>query len=130
MTCFLEDDPSYRGAIGHLLSATGSELLAGGPRTLAGTRCYNSAFLIGPTGEIAARYDEQYLPPFAEHFPFGSIGLLRRHFGGEAMPSPRASEVVASALSPTLADAYVGSRISSIGARAPGRPIGCGRRRT
>ena len=83
MTFFLEDEPLYRKSIGSLLQRPGIQLVAGGPRTSgeSSPRYHNSAFLIGPDGEILSRYDKQRLLPFAEYFPFASVDLLRREFG-------------------------------------------------
>jgi apolipoprotein N-acyltransferase len=84
MTFFVEDEPLYRQAIARVLAPAGAELLAGGVRVedRDGTsRYYNSAFLLGPTADVVARYDKEALLPFAEHFPFGSIAVLKREFG-------------------------------------------------
>jgi len=82
MTFFLEDEPLYRAAIGHLLSPYGAELVAGGPHAVGApaTRYYNSAFLVSPDGRVLARYEKQRLLPFAEYFPFAGVALLRREF--------------------------------------------------
>ena len=82
MTFFLDDEPAYRRAIARVLAPSGAELVAGGPRAV-GTRVpvyYNSAFLISPQGNVVARYDKQFLLPFAEHFPFPALDFLRRRF--------------------------------------------------
>ena len=83
MTFFLEEEPSFRTALASVLTPLHAQLVAGGPRrvgTEKTTQYYNSAFAIAPSGEIVASYDKQRLLPFAEYFPFGGIGLLRRHF--------------------------------------------------
>jgi apolipoprotein N-acyltransferase len=82
LTFFLEDEHLYRAAIAHLLTPTATQLLTGGPRTdgEAKAKYYNSAFLVGADGTVVARYDKQQLLPFAEYFPFDSVGLLRRQF--------------------------------------------------
>jgi apolipoprotein N-acyltransferase len=85
MTFFLEGAVNYQEALGHLLSARGAQLLAGGPRwdaDAAGAHYYNSMFLIAPEGGILARYDKEQLLPLAESFPLGSGRLVRRQFGG------------------------------------------------
>jgi apolipoprotein N-acyltransferase len=84
MTFFVEDEPLFRQSIGSVLRPADVELLAGGVRVedREGTpRYYNAAFLLAPSGEIEGHYDKQLLLPFAEYFPFGSIGILRREFG-------------------------------------------------
>jgi apolipoprotein N-acyltransferase len=98
MTFFVEEEPVYRDAIARELGAGGAELVAGGPHATAGDapRYFNSTFLVAPDGEIRARYDKQYLVPFAEYFPLRSFDLLRRTFervrvfdpGGPAMLLP------------------------------------------
>ena len=94
MTFFLEDEPNYRAALGYMLSPLRTQLVAGGPRTVgkAAQRYYNSAFAIAPDGSILATYDKQRLLPFAEYFPFGGVGLLRRQFARvrEFVPGGRA----------------------------------------
>ncbi|HUI24449.1 MAG TPA: apolipoprotein N-acyltransferase [Candidatus Kryptonia bacterium] len=82
MTFFLEDEPTYRAALGYMLSPTQTQLVTGGPRQISQSppHYYNSGFLVAPTGDIVATYDKQQLLPFAEYFPFGGIELLRRQF--------------------------------------------------
>jgi apolipoprotein N-acyltransferase len=97
-TFFLADEPAYRRAIGRLLEPYGLQLLAGGPRTVAGdpVRYHNTAFLVAPTGEILSWYDKERLLPFAEYFPIVRIDFLRRRFarvrtfsaGGPTPPLP------------------------------------------
>jgi apolipoprotein N-acyltransferase len=83
MTFFLDREPGYRWAIGKVLSAEGAELVAGAPRAVeAGEPAFfNSIYLISGEGEILARYDKEYLLPFAEFFPFRGMDLLKRRFG-------------------------------------------------
>jgi apolipoprotein N-acyltransferase len=93
MTFFVADEPLYRQSIASVLAPPDVELLAGGVRVedREGTpRYYNAAFLLAPTGEIVAHYDKQQLLPFAEYFPFNSIGVLKREFGRvrEFTPGP------------------------------------------
>jgi apolipoprotein N-acyltransferase len=82
LTFFLEDEPLYRKAIAALQRPADLELVIGGPRTTRGdTPAYfNSIFVLSPSGDITARYDKEYLVPFAEYFPF-QIDVMRRHFG-------------------------------------------------
>ena len=98
MTFFLADEPLYRASIARVLSARGTEIVAGGPFAdpAVSERYFNSAFLIEPNGEILARYDKQYLVPFSEYFPFAGVDFLRRRFdrvrvfshGGQAQLLP------------------------------------------
>jgi apolipoprotein N-acyltransferase len=84
MTFFLDQEPLYRRSLASLLGPADLELVAGGPRAAgdeAAPLFFNTVFTISPAGEIVGRYDKEYLVPFAESFPFGSDGLLRRSFG-------------------------------------------------
>jgi len=83
LSFFLDDEPLYRAAIAHVLAPSGSELVAGGPRTADGREppYHNTTFLLHADGEIAAWYDKRDLLPFAERFPWQSATLLRRRFG-------------------------------------------------
>jgi len=82
MSFFLADEPLYRRAIGRVLAAADVTLVAGGPYAVPDSRnaYYNSVFAIGTDGEIAERYDKEYLVPFSEYFPFASVEFLRRRF--------------------------------------------------
>jgi apolipoprotein N-acyltransferase len=82
MTFFLADEPLYLRGIARVLQSTDVELVAGGPYAVPDRKAHylNSVFLIRPDGEIAGRYDKQYLVPFSEYFPFASIEFLRRRF--------------------------------------------------
>jgi apolipoprotein N-acyltransferase len=83
MTFFVAEAPGHRQAIGRIVGATGSELVAGGPRIsgLPPASIHNAAFLLDPTGEVRAWYDKERLLPFGEYFPLRSVALVRRHFG-------------------------------------------------
>lgn len=92
MTFFVESDVAARKRIRDLLAGSGAELVAGGPRaTGGGPPYYNTAFLIAPDGRIVGAQDKRWLIPFAEYFPLGSVGLLRRRFGriDEVSPGTR-----------------------------------------
>jgi apolipoprotein N-acyltransferase len=80
MTFFVGREPAYRSVIARSLAPRGAELLAGAPH-YEGDDYFNSAFLLSARGALLARYDKQYLVPFAEFFPFAKIDLLRRNFG-------------------------------------------------
>jgi apolipoprotein N-acyltransferase len=84
VTFFLAEEPAYRGRIGRVLGALGTELVAGAPSRQPlenGTwQSFNSAFLVDESGEVQARYDKRRLLPFAEYFPLRFLTFLRRHF--------------------------------------------------
>jgi len=85
MTFFIETEPAYQRSVASGLAAGGMQLVAGGPHAVINgggdPRYFNSAFLIASNGSVSARYDKEQLLPFAEYFPFSSMGLLRRDFG-------------------------------------------------
>jgi apolipoprotein N-acyltransferase len=85
LTFFLADEPSYRAAIGRVLTPLGSQLITGGPRSEPagdGEPAYfNATFLVSPSGDVLAWQDKTKLLPFAEYFPLPSLDLLRRKFG-------------------------------------------------
>jgi len=83
LSFFLEEEPLYQRAIARLLAAGDVELVVGGPRRSdegddAGY--LNSIFLMQSDGALAARYDKQYLVPFAEFLPLRELDFLRRRF--------------------------------------------------
>jgi apolipoprotein N-acyltransferase len=82
MTYFLEQDPLNHRRLTLELARLDVELLAGAPRIVETPeqRYFNSIYRVLPNGEIAGRYDKEYLVPFAEYFPL-DIDLLRRKFG-------------------------------------------------
>lgn len=56
-------------------------------------RSYNSAYLLSPEGEVAARYDKQHLVPFGEYVPFSNYlplpGPLVENIGSFSPGRPR-----------------------------------------
>jgi apolipoprotein N-acyltransferase len=82
MTFFLEEDELYRRALTRFVAGLGAELVTGGPASTGGDSpsYYNSMFLLSPRIGIRARYDKEYLVPFAEYFPL-RIDPMRRSFG-------------------------------------------------
>src|SRR4029077_8192884 len=82
-TVFLETEPIYRASLASVLHPFDMELVAGGPHVVPGVaNTYtNAAFAVDPSGVVRARYDKERLLPFAEYFPFGSLGAGRRSFG-------------------------------------------------
>jgi len=77
-----ESEPLYQAAIARLLGPLDLELAVGGPRVTASPTpdYFNSTFVLGVDGRVSARYDKEYLVPFAEYFPIG-VDVMRRRFG-------------------------------------------------
>ncbi len=83
MTFFVEDEPLYQASIAQVLYEPGMQLVAGGPSKVSGgPRVRNSAFLLDPSGRVAARYDKRVLLPFAEYYPAWLGIFLNRDFDG------------------------------------------------
>lgn len=82
LTFFLERELLYRRSVSRLAAEGGIELVLGAPRSEGrdGPPYRNSVYVLDRHGQIAGRYDKQYLLPFMEYFP-GGIDMLRRSFG-------------------------------------------------
>jgi apolipoprotein N-acyltransferase len=83
VTFFLEREPHYQAAIGHVLRTAGAALIVGGPHQVegdGGTHYFNSAFYLDADGRLGSRYDKTHLLPFAEYFPLRTVEFLRRRF--------------------------------------------------
>lgn len=82
VTAFLEQEDGHRRALA-VIAGDRSELVVGAPRAGTpdgGPPFTNSVYLVGPGGEIDARYDKRFLLPFMEYFPL-SLDMARRRFG-------------------------------------------------
>jgi apolipoprotein N-acyltransferase len=88
---FFIDDPQFRQAASEIARQSKAYLIAGSigtntaPQMRQSNEIYNSAALITPTGEWAARYDKIHLVPFGEYVPFSTIfsfaGKLTKEVG-------------------------------------------------
>ncbi len=76
---FVEFEASIREPIAALAREHGVSFVLGGtgatvdPRTGRLSEVYDSAFLMGPSGEVSDRYDKVHLVPFGEFVPFRSV---------------------------------------------------------
>jgi len=76
---YMEDEALFK-EVAIIARETRSALLIGAPSYREqGDTIYNTAFLIGNSGDIAQRYDKLHLVPFGEYIPFDKqIGFMRR----------------------------------------------------
>jgi apolipoprotein N-acyltransferase len=84
VTFFLADEPLHRYSIGRVLTASGAQLVTGGPYKdpESRARIYNATFLVAPSGDVLGRYDKRILLPFAEYYPAWLGALSNRRFDG------------------------------------------------
>lgn len=89
---FYTSDPVFRSALSNIARQGNTWVLAGSigitnasQSPQQPTTIYNSAQLVGPTGEWIARYDKVHLVPFGEYVPFkrlfGFAGGLTKEVG-------------------------------------------------
>jgi len=74
---FYTTDPTFRDAVSGMARQTNAWVVAGslGVRNAGSTaertsQVYNSAALVGPSGDWVSRYDKVHLVPFGEYVPF------------------------------------------------------------
>lgn len=85
---FFTNDARFRDAISEMARQTGAWIVAGSigtgpamgeaspashPNLSGEAPVFNSASLVGPTGDWMARYDKVHLVPFGEYLPFPSL---------------------------------------------------------
>jgi apolipoprotein N-acyltransferase len=77
------------------IEEVGATFLIGSPsfeRSAEGVVYYNSAYLIGPRGEVLSRYDKAHLVPYGEYTPFKEwlpfLGKMVEHVG-DFRPGPK-----------------------------------------
>lgn len=74
---FFANDPLFRGPVSEMARATHTWVVTGAigstpakPGGAAASEVFNSAALVGPSGDWTARYDKVHLVPFGEYLPF------------------------------------------------------------
>lgn len=71
---FIDNEPSRRYLISGVIPNSNGHIITGAPRISqevgADIKLWNSLFVVGKDGEIAATYDKFHLVPFGEYLPF------------------------------------------------------------
>ncbi len=74
---YFQEDSDFRNQVTSLAQKFEISILLGSPSyfyDVSGHLHYrNSAFLVGPDGDIRGRYDKQHLVPFGEYMPWGRL---------------------------------------------------------
>jgi apolipoprotein N-acyltransferase len=89
---FFTSDPLFRDPVSQMARSTHTWVVTGAIGTTpavqngtSGSKVFNSAALVGPSGDWTARYDKVHLVPFGEYLPFPRLfafaGGLTREVG-------------------------------------------------
>src|SRR5262249_47853384 len=95
---FQQDDP-YRAHVIDLARKANAWLLFNDISIEPGDRYFNSACLLGPSGELVSRYDKMHLVPFGEYVPMRHLLFFAGKLLKEVSDFSRGRDVVINDLS-------------------------------